>query len=225
MKSRKLLDALENVNDEYIEAAALSGAKKRPRRYVWIAAAACVALLLIGSAVGHRLKSLPAEPVTGETTVAGNITAEIDTDFSSAVGEPDSELPIATKPEPPASTKDAGEPTQVHLPNKPDEPAHAVAPTVVFNGENYIICGSAGEGEILKKVGLPEDLTADCAGRHIAYIYTDGDYLYLPTDKKTDIEMFEYAAKPNKNVYILLIDGTYYAAVLRDESGYRSINE
>ena len=54
MKSRKLLDALENVNDEYIEAAALSGAKKRPRRYVWIAAAACVALLLIGSAVGHR---------------------------------------------------------------------------------------------------------------------------------------------------------------------------
>lgn len=219
MKSRKLLDALENVNDEYIEAAALSGAKKRPRRYVWIAAAACVALLLIGSAVGHRLKSLPAEPVTDETTVAGNITAEIDTDFSSAVGEPDSELPIATKPEPPASTKDAGEPTQVHL------PAHAVAPTVVFNGENYIICGSAGEGEILKKVGLPENLTADCAGRHVAYIYTDGAYLYLPTDKKTDIEMFEYAAKPNKNVYILLIDGTYYAAVLRDESGYRSINE
>lgn len=186
---------------------------------MWIAAAACVALLLIGSAVGHRLKSLPAEPVTDETTVAGNITVVPDTDFSSAVDEPDSELPIATKPEPPASTKDAGEPTQVHL------PAHAVAPTVVFNGENYIICGSAGEGEILKKVGLPEDLTADCAGRHIAYIYTDGDYLYLPTDKKTDIEMFEYAAKPNKNVYILLIDGTYYAAVLRDESGYRSINE
>ena len=170
MKSRKLLDALENVNDEYIEAAASSGAKKRPRRPVWIAAVACVALLLIGSAVGHRLKSLPAEPVTDETTVAGNITAEIDTDFSSAVGEPDSELPIATKPEPPASTKDAGEPTQVHLPNKPDEPAHAVAPTVVFNGENYIICGSAGEGEILKKVGLPENLTADCAGRHVAYI-------------------------------------------------------
>lgn len=151
---------------------------------MWIAAAACVALLLIGSAVGHRLKSLPAEPVTDETTAAGNITAVPDTDFSSAVGEPDSELPTATKPEPPASTKDAGEPTQVHLPNKPDEPAHAVAPTVVFNGENYIICGSAGEGEILKKVGLPEDLTADCAGRHVAYIYTDGDYLYLPTDKK-----------------------------------------
>ena len=157
--------------------------------------------------------------MTDETTVAGNIPVVPDTDFSSAVDEPDSELPIATKPEPPASTKDAGEPTQVHL------PAHAVAPTVVFNGENYIICGSAGEGEILKKVGLPEDLTADCAGRHIAYIYTDGDYLYLPTDKKTDIEMFEYAAKPNKNVYILLIDGTYYAAVLRDKSGYRSINE
>ena len=221
MKSRKLLDALENVNDEYIEAAAPRGAKKRPRRPVWIAAAACVALLLIGSAVGHRLKSLPAEPVTDATTVAGNIAAVPDTDSLSTVGE----LPIATKPVTPASTKYAGEPTQVHLPNKPDEPAHAVAPTVVFNGENYIICGSAGEGEILKKVGLPENLTADCAGRHVTYIYTDGDYLYLPTDKKTDIEMFEYAAKPNKNVYILLIDGTYYAAVLRDESGYRSINE
>lgn len=219
MKSRKLLDALENVNDEYIEAAAPRGAKKRPRRPVWIAAA-CVALLLIGSAVGHRLKSLPAEPVTDATTVAGNIAAVPDTDSLSTVGE----LPIATKPVTPASTKYAGEPTQVHLPNKPDEPAHAVAPTVVFNGENYIICGSAGEGEILKKVGLPENLTADCAGRHVTYIYTDGDYLYLPTDKKTDIEMFEYAAKPNKNVYILLIDGTYYAAVLRDESGYRSIN-
>ena len=220
MKSRKLLDALENVNDEYIEAAAPRGAKKRPRRPVWIAAA-CVALLLIGSAVGHRLKSLPAEPVTDATTVAGNIAAVPDTDSLSTVGE----LPIATKPVTPASTKYAGEPTQVHLPNKPDEPAHAVAPTVVFNGENYIICGSAGEGEILKKVGLPENLTADCAGRHVTYIYTDGDYLYLPTDKKTDIEMFEYAAKPNKNVYILLIDGTYYAAVLRDESGYRSIKE
>lgn len=221
MKSRKLLDALENVNDEYIEAAAPSGVKKRPRRPVWIVAAACLALLLIGSAVGHRMKSLPAEPMTDETTGASNTAAVPDTDSLSTVGE----LPIATKPVTPATTKDADEPTQVHLPNIPDEPAYAVAPTVIFNGQDYIICGSAGEAEILKKVGLPEDLTVDCAGRHVAYIYNDGDYLYLPTDKKTDIEMFEYAAKPNKNVYILLIDGTYYAAVLRDESGYRSINE
>ena len=225
MKSRKLLDALENVKDEYIEAAAPSDVKKRPRRPMWIAVAACLALLLIGSAVGHRLNSLPAEPVTDETAGASNTAAVPDTGASSAVTEPDSELPIATRTVTPTSTKDAGEPTQVHLPNITDEPAHAVAPTVVFNGKDYIICGSAGEGEILKKVGLPENLTADCAGRHVAYIYTDGDYLYLPTDKKTDIEMFEYAAKPNKNVYILLIDGTYYAAVLRDESGYRSINE
>ena len=225
MKSRKLLDALENVKDEYIEAAAPSGVKKRPRRPKWIAVAACLALLLIGSAVGHRLNSLPVEPVTDETTGAGNTAAETNTGASLTVNEPDDELPIATKPVTPTSTKDADEPTQVHLPNSTDEPAHAVAPTVIFNGNDYIICGSAGEGEILKKVGLPENLTADCAGRHVAYIYTDGDYLYLPTDKKTDIEMFDYAAKQNNNVPILLIDGTYYAAVLRDESGYRSINE
>lgn len=95
------------------------------------------------------------------------------------------------------------------------------AQTVIYNNAEYIVCGD-GEASILKECGLPTEITKDLTGKHLAY--------FEATEKNTykeaadgDVELFEYAPQPNDNVYILCIDGRYYAAIRRDNEGYHGL--
>ena len=87
------------------------------------------------------------------------------------------------------------------------------APTVLFNDAEYYICGSRGEAIILKDCGLPTELSSDLAGGFITYLKYDGECYYTATREETNFVMYEYKLEPNTNVYIVLIDEVYYAAV------------
>lgn len=100
----------------------------------------------------------------------------------------------------------------------------SVAPTVIMNNAEYTICGAAVEAIILQECGLPTELTSDLAGTFIAYLNYDGECYYTITDEKTDVLLYEYKTEPNTNVYIVLIDGTYFAAIRRDSKGFHGIN-
>ena len=96
--------------------------------------------------------------------------------------------------------------------------------TVKFNNADYVICGSDGEATILEQVNLPTVLTEDLAGKQIAYLEVDNN-IFSITETVTDFVLYEYAPYPNSNVYIVLIDGNYYAAIRRDANGYHGIVE
>ena len=96
--------------------------------------------------------------------------------------------------------------------------------TVKFNNTDYVICGSDGEATILEQVNLPTVLTEDLAGKQIAYLEVDNN-IFSITETVTDFVLYEYAPYPNSNVYIVLIDGNYYAAIRRDANGYHGIVE
>ena len=98
------------------------------------------------------------------------------------------------------------------------------APTVLFNDAEYYICGSRGEAVILKSCGLPEELTSDLEGAFVSYLVYDGECYYTPSDEKTAFVMFEYRPGPNTNVYVVLIDDIYYAAIRRDDNAFYGIN-
>lgn len=98
------------------------------------------------------------------------------------------------------------------------------APTVLIGEEEYTICGTAGEAMILERCGLPAELSAELAGELIAYLDYDGECYYTMTEKMTEIAMFEYEPETTANVYIVLIDGEYYAAIRRDGEGFHGIN-
>lgn len=96
--------------------------------------------------------------------------------------------------------------------------------TVKFNRADYVICGSRGEAAILKDTNLPEVITRAHAGALIAYLDVDGN-IFRVAEETTDVLMFEYAPSPCENVYIVLIDGEYFAAIRHDENGYHGIPE
>ncbi len=99
------------------------------------------------------------------------------------------------------------------------------AQTVTYNGFEYYICGDEGEAAILKECGLPEDLTAELAGEPIGYLSGGENNRYIVSDKKTDIRMFEYAPQPNENIYIVEIDGDYYAAIKHTNGKYNGLTD
>lgn len=114
-------------------------------------------------------------------------------------------------------------------PNWLNNPQHgqgstSKAPTVIFNDVEYTICGTSGEAAILQECGLPTELSTDLAGTFVAYLDYDGECYYTVTDKETDILMFEYKPEPNTNVYVVIIDETYYVAIRRDSKGFHGIN-
>lgn len=102
-----------------------------------------------------------------------------------------------------------------------------VAQTVKFNGGTYFVCGT-GEAEILKECGLPQTLDSSLAGKHISYLRFEeskSEFVLQNEEKGSAGELFEYAKKPNKNVYIIALGKNYYAAIRHDENGYHYFSE
>ena len=99
-----------------------------------------------------------------------------------------------------------------------------IPPAVQFNNAEYVICGSEGEASILEQVNLPSVITKELAGEKIAYLSVDGNAFSI-TQKNTKFVLYEYAPSPNENVYIVLIDDEYYAAIRHDANGYHGITE
>lgn len=104
--------------------------------------------------------------------------------------------------------------------------SHGYAVSVVYNDTEYFVCGE-GEADILKECGLPVKITEDLAGEHLGYFKrSEKDTYYADIGKGNDsAELFEYAPQPNKNVYILCIDGKYYAAIRKDSEGYHGLTD
>lgn len=98
-------------------------------------------------------------------------------------------------------------------------------PTVLIGNTQYVICGDEGEAEILKNCGLPAKLTADLVGNFVSYLEYDGEHNYTLTENETEIPMFEYKPQTNTNVYIVRIDGKYFAAVKYYGNGYHGIKQ
>ena len=96
--------------------------------------------------------------------------------------------------------------------------------TVKFNNADYVICGSEGEAAILEQANLPTILTKDLAGKQIAYLEEVDNNIFSIAETVTNYVLYEYAPFPNSNVYIVLIDGNYYAAIRRDANGYHGIS-
>ena len=98
-------------------------------------------------------------------------------------------------------------------------------PTVLIGNAQYVICGDEGEAEILKNCGLPAKLTADLVGNFVSYLEYDGEHNYTLAENESEISMFEYKPQPNTNVYIVRIDGKYFASVKYYGGGYHGIKQ
>lgn len=98
----------------------------------------------------------------------------------------------------------------------------AEAQTLQYNNAIYYICGEEGEAEILHNAGLPDTLSAGLCGKQIAYLKSHKN-VYTVSEARTDIVMYEYNQGKSDNVYILKIDGKYYAAILHDDKGYHGL--
>lgn len=101
--------------------------------------------------------------------------------------------------------------------------ANAVASQVSYNGATYFILGG-GEAMILKECGLPQEITQDLAGAFIGYLDKGRTSTYQLAELDTGTKLFEYGPGPNEDVYIVLIDGRYFAAVRKDAEGYHGLN-
>ena len=77
----------------------------------------------------------------------------------------------------------------------------------------------------MKNCGLPAKLTADLVGNFVSYLEYDGEHNYTLTENETEIPMFEYKPQTNTNVYIVRIDGKYFAAVKYYGNGYHGIKQ
>lgn len=86
----------------------------------------------------------------------------------------------------------------------------AVAALLYFNGALYECCDIP---EALERLGLPEEITAEMVGEHIANIEMGGNVDYQETILETDKELFQYAPAPSRAVYVLR-DGDNYMAVV-----------
>lgn len=98
--------------------------------------------------------------------------------------------------------------------------------TVIYNGAEYVVCGT-GEANILEDCGLPTEITKDLVGEHLGYLDQAEKNTYHISEGAIDgnIELFEYAPQPNDNVYILCVDGEYYAAIRSDSDGYHGLSD
>lgn len=58
--------------------------------------------------------------------------------------------------------------------------------------------------EALKEVGLPETITEDMIGEHVAYLILSGEIAdYIETENETDIELYSCLINTSREVYIL----------------------
>lgn len=233
MKSKKLIDALENVNEEYIEEAQMNNTKKKKPKILILAA--CLALVLVCGAAAYGFSDKPdAEPENTEGSFLKTNVAKSEDEAAekNANTEKTTARTDKRRDDDTAAAKDK-ETTDKKNTNK----MQSIAPRVLYNDSEYIICGVAGEGEILTRCGLDEPIDESYAGDRICTLETeDGTvwtvvedegatvvYEYSPSNKRAAV-LYEYSPQPNGNVYILLLDGTYYAAIKYD-NGYRSVND
>ncbi|MCD7785620.1 MAG: hypothetical protein LUH18_08645 [Oscillospiraceae bacterium] len=99
------------------------------------------------------------------------------------------------------------------------------AQKLCYNGNEYWICGAGdtGEGSVLEACGLPNELTADLCGEFIGFLESAGNNAYEVVESETDIPVYNYAPQETENVYIVEIDGIYYAAIRHDGDIYYGI--
>ncbi|MCD8006726.1 MAG: hypothetical protein LUF29_07135 [Oscillospiraceae bacterium] len=100
------------------------------------------------------------------------------------------------------------------------------AQKLYYNGNEYWICGAGetGEGSVLEACGLPSELTADLRGEFIGFLESAGNNTYEVVESETDIPVYNYAPQETENVYIVKIDGIYYAAIRHDGEIYYGLN-
>ncbi|MEG0912182.1 MAG: hypothetical protein RSG53_01110, partial [Oscillospiraceae bacterium] len=79
-----------------------------------------------------------------------------------------------------------------------------------YNGCYYEACDIDW---VLEKFGLPAEITADMAGKHLSYLESDGGAGYKGTAGQTDIELYQYVPSPCRAVCVLR-DGKDYMAAL-----------
>ena len=79
-----------------------------------------------------------------------------------------------------------------------------------LNGALYECCDNP---EVLERLGLPREITAEMAGEHVANIELGGVVDYQETVSQTDKELYHYAPAPSRAVYVLR-DGDNYMAVV-----------
>lgn len=93
--------------------------------------------------------------------------------------------------------------------DRQDSEAHAIA-ALEFNGCYYEVCDVDW---VLERYGLPDKITAEMAGEHIAYLKYRDSVKFEETAAPTDMELFQYAPSPCNGVYVVR-DGTNYMAAL-----------
>ena len=100
------------------------------------------------------------------------------------------------------------------------------AQKLYYNGNEYWICGAGdtGEGSVLEACGLPDELTADLCGEFVGFLESAGNNTYEVIEAETDMPVYNYAPQETENVYIVEIDGDYYAAIRRVDGGYQGLN-
>lgn len=89
------------------------------------------------------------------------------------------------------------------------DPTHAIA-ALEYNGKFYEVVDIP---EILEKYGLPPEITADMAGKHLSYLKFDDGVSYEYSPSHTDIELYQYAPSVCDGVYIMRDGDTWYAAL------------
>ena|GEM_PF-668346 len=90
-----------------------------------------------------------------------------------------------------------------------DDSVHSIA-ALEYNGCFY---EAVDIPDVLAKYGLPKRITSDMAGEHLSYLESDGGCGYRQTISQTDIELYVYAPKPCRGVYVLRDGDTWYAAL------------
>jgi len=90
-----------------------------------------------------------------------------------------------------------------------DDSLHTIA-SLEYNGCYY---EAVDIPEVLVKYGLPKKITPEVAGEHLSYLESDGGCGYKQTVSQTDIELYVYAPKPCRAVYVLRDGDIWYAAL------------
>lgn len=82
--------------------------------------------------------------------------------------------------------------------------------TLEYNGKFY---EAVNIPEVLEKFGLPSEISADMAGKHLEYLKSDGGAGYECTASQTDIELYQYAPSVCDGILVLRDGDTWYAAL------------
>lgn len=98
---------------------------------------------------------------------------------------------------------------------------------VVYKDAEYFVVSNNSIDGLFKDCGLPEIITEELAGKSIGYFEMGEKNIYHFVEGATagHAVLFEYAPRPNDNVFIVQIDGKYYAAIRKDNEGYHGVYE